>query len=168
MDGGWHTTDTIDFLVVLSGEFTLTLDDGVETNLRPGDTVVQNGTRHRGSNRGAVPAAIAITLALGSRRLQLRCCMVGRAMGHRRGEKQGGTGTPLRLTGVLRPVLSKPCKRAELQTRRCQALRTSVRREAAVDRPGDAEHEAGARAAQPEHRRGDRVGAAWTIDRLLA
>jgi mannose-6-phosphate isomerase-like protein (cupin superfamily) len=56
---GMHTTDTIDFLVVLSGEITLELDDGAEKVLRPGDTVVQNGTRHRWTNRGKVPAVLA-------------------------------------------------------------------------------------------------------------
>jgi quercetin dioxygenase-like cupin family protein len=56
---GMHTTDTIDFGVVLSGEFALELDDGAETTLRPGDTVVQNGTRHRWTNRGKDPAVLA-------------------------------------------------------------------------------------------------------------
>ena len=37
---GMHTTDTIDFEVVLSGELILELDDGAEKVLRPGDTVV--------------------------------------------------------------------------------------------------------------------------------
>jgi hypothetical protein len=49
---GMHTTDTIDFEVVLSGEVILELDDGVETVLRPGNTVVQNGTRHRWGQPG--------------------------------------------------------------------------------------------------------------------
>jgi len=57
-----HTTDTIDFEVVLSGEVVLELDDGVEKVLRVGDTVVQNGTRHRWSNRGSVPAVLAVIL----------------------------------------------------------------------------------------------------------
>ena len=57
---GMHTTDTIDFEVVLSGELILELDDGVETVLRPGDTVVQNGTRHRWGNRGTEPAVMAV------------------------------------------------------------------------------------------------------------
>ena len=57
---GMHTTDTIDFEVVLSGEVILELDDGVEKVLRPGDTVVQNGTRHRWSNRGTQPAVMAL------------------------------------------------------------------------------------------------------------
>jgi mannose-6-phosphate isomerase-like protein (cupin superfamily) len=57
---GMHTTDTIDFEVVLSGEVILELDDGVEKVLRPGDTVVQNGTRHRWANRGHQPAVVAV------------------------------------------------------------------------------------------------------------
>lgn len=59
---GMHTTDTIDFGVVLSGEFTLELDDGAEKILRPGDTVVQNGTRHRWINRGKDPAVLAVLI----------------------------------------------------------------------------------------------------------
>ena len=59
---GMHTTDTIDFEVVLSGEVILELDNGAEKVLRPGDTVVQNGTRHRWSNRGSEPAVLAVIL----------------------------------------------------------------------------------------------------------
>jgi hypothetical protein len=59
-DPGMHTTSTIDFEVVLSGEVVLELDDGAEVTLRPGDTVVQNGTRHRWHNRGAEPATLAV------------------------------------------------------------------------------------------------------------
>jgi mannose-6-phosphate isomerase-like protein (cupin superfamily) len=59
---GMHTTDTIDFGVVLSGEIVLEVDDGTETTLHPGDTVVQNGTRHRWTNRGQDPAVLAAVL----------------------------------------------------------------------------------------------------------
>jgi len=59
---GMHTSDTIDFEVVLAGEVILELDDGVETMLRPGDTVVKNGTRHRWGNRGTEPAVLAVFL----------------------------------------------------------------------------------------------------------
>jgi quercetin dioxygenase-like cupin family protein len=55
-----HTTDTIDFEVVLSGSVTLELDDGAEVNLRQGDTVVQNGTRHRWKNTGTEPCVMAV------------------------------------------------------------------------------------------------------------
>jgi hypothetical protein len=44
---GMHTTDTIDYGVVVRGEMTLELDDGQKVHLRQGDCVVQNGTRHR-------------------------------------------------------------------------------------------------------------------------
>lgn len=59
-DPGMHTTATVDFEVVLSGEVVLELDDGATVHLRAGDTVVQNGTRHRWSNPGAVPAVLAV------------------------------------------------------------------------------------------------------------
>jgi quercetin dioxygenase-like cupin family protein len=59
---GMHTTDTVDFEVVLSGEVVLELDDGAEKVLRPGDAVVQNGTRHRWGNRGTEPAVLALVL----------------------------------------------------------------------------------------------------------
>jgi len=52
----------IDFEVVLSGEVILELDDGVEKVLGPGDTVVQNGTRHRWGNRGTEPAVVVVFL----------------------------------------------------------------------------------------------------------
>jgi quercetin dioxygenase-like cupin family protein len=57
---GMHTTRTIDFEVVLSGEVVLELDDGATVHLHPGDTVVQNGTRHRWSNPGREPATLAV------------------------------------------------------------------------------------------------------------
>ena len=57
---GMHTTDTIDFEVVLDGTIVLELDDGAEVTLHPGDTVVQNGTRHRWKNPGDKPALLAL------------------------------------------------------------------------------------------------------------
>jgi mannose-6-phosphate isomerase-like protein (cupin superfamily) len=59
---GMHTTATIDYGVVISGEAVLELDDRQKVTLRPGDVYVQNGTRHRWSNEGDVPAVIAVTL----------------------------------------------------------------------------------------------------------
>jgi quercetin dioxygenase-like cupin family protein len=58
---GMHTTATIDYGVVLSGQAVLELDDGVVVTLNPGDTYIQNGTRHRWSNPGDAPAVIAVT-----------------------------------------------------------------------------------------------------------
>jgi mannose-6-phosphate isomerase-like protein (cupin superfamily) len=65
---GMHTTDTIDFEVVLSGEVVLELDEGAEKVLGPGDTVVQNGTRHRWDNRGTQPVVIAVFMVGAHRR----------------------------------------------------------------------------------------------------
>jgi hypothetical protein len=56
---GMHTTDTVDCIVVLSGEVWLELDDGAEVHLRPGDTVVQNGTRHAWRNKSDQPCVLA-------------------------------------------------------------------------------------------------------------
>ena len=47
---GMHTSDTIDYGIVVRGEITLELDDGQKVHLRQGDCVVQNGTRHRWRN----------------------------------------------------------------------------------------------------------------------
>lgn len=43
---GMHTTDSVDYGIVLSGRIGLELDDGATVELEPGDVVVQNGTRH--------------------------------------------------------------------------------------------------------------------------
>jgi mannose-6-phosphate isomerase-like protein (cupin superfamily) len=59
-DPGMHTTDTIDFEVVLEGTVVLELDNGAEVTLHAGDTVVQNGTRHRWRNPGDSPARLAL------------------------------------------------------------------------------------------------------------
>lgn len=57
---GMHTTDTVDCGIVLAGELVLELDDGAQRVLRAGDTLVQNGTRHRWLNQGREPAVLAL------------------------------------------------------------------------------------------------------------
>lgn len=59
---GMHTTDTVDFDLVVSGEVWLELDDGAEVRLGPGDCVVQNGTRHRWRNKTSEPCVLAVAL----------------------------------------------------------------------------------------------------------
>lgn len=59
---GMHTTDTVDFNVVLSGEVWLELDNGAEVHLKTGDCVVQNGTRHAWRNKSSEPCVLAVTL----------------------------------------------------------------------------------------------------------
>jgi mannose-6-phosphate isomerase-like protein (cupin superfamily) len=53
-----HSTDSVDFGVLLSGEVWLELDDGAEVHLKAGDTFIQNGTRHCWHNRGDTPAVL--------------------------------------------------------------------------------------------------------------
>lgn len=45
-----HRTSSIDYGIVLSGRLVLELDDGAETELGPGDVVIQRGTMHRWRN----------------------------------------------------------------------------------------------------------------------
>jgi mannose-6-phosphate isomerase-like protein (cupin superfamily) len=51
---GFHTTATVDYVMVLDGEVSLELDTG-EVTLGPGDCVVQRGTRHAWRNRSGRP-----------------------------------------------------------------------------------------------------------------
>lgn len=64
---GMHTTDTVDFEYVISGEIWLELDDGAEVLLKSGDTVVQNGTRHAWRNKSTEPCRMVVIL-LGANR----------------------------------------------------------------------------------------------------
>jgi hypothetical protein len=60
---GMHTTDTIDYVVVLDGEVWLELDDGKEVLLKKHDVIIQNGTRHAWRNktdRGVTLAAVLV------------------------------------------------------------------------------------------------------------
>jgi len=64
---GMHTTDTVDYGVVVRGEMTLELDDGQIVHLRQGDCIVQNGTRHRWRNPGTEPCLMAFVSVAGKR-----------------------------------------------------------------------------------------------------
>lgn len=65
---GMHTSDTIDFEYVLTGEVWLELDDGQEVHLRAGDTLVQNGTRHAWRNKSSEPCCVVFFLIGAHRR----------------------------------------------------------------------------------------------------
>jgi mannose-6-phosphate isomerase-like protein (cupin superfamily) len=56
-----HTTRSVDFAVVMSGEIDMILDSG-EVHLEAGDTFVQQGTAHGYINRGSEPCRIAFVL----------------------------------------------------------------------------------------------------------
>jgi mannose-6-phosphate isomerase-like protein (cupin superfamily) len=59
---GFHSTETVDVVFVVSGEPTLELDDGILVDLHPGDIVVQNGTRHAWRNRSDRLCRIAVAV----------------------------------------------------------------------------------------------------------
>jgi mannose-6-phosphate isomerase-like protein (cupin superfamily) len=59
---GMHTTETIDFEYVISGRVVLELDDGATATLGPGDTVVQNGTRHAWRNPFDEPCRMVVVI----------------------------------------------------------------------------------------------------------
>ena len=67
---GMHTSDTVDYAVVVRGEMTLELDDGQKVHLRQGDCVVQNGTRHRWRNPLPEPCLMAFVSVGGKRTVE--------------------------------------------------------------------------------------------------
>ena len=64
---GMHTTDTVDYGIVLDGEVWLELDDGEQVHLKVHDVIVQNGTRHARRNKGDKPVKIAF-VTIGAKR----------------------------------------------------------------------------------------------------
>jgi mannose-6-phosphate isomerase-like protein (cupin superfamily) len=64
---GMHTTDTVDYGIVLEGEVWLEVDDGKQVHLKAHDVVVQNGTRHAWRNKTDKPVKIAFVL-IGAKR----------------------------------------------------------------------------------------------------
>ncbi len=66
-DFGMHTTDTIDYDIILSGELWMELDDGAEVHLKPFDCVVQNGTRHAWRNRSS-KNCVMLSVLIGAKR----------------------------------------------------------------------------------------------------
>jgi quercetin dioxygenase-like cupin family protein len=59
---GMHTTDSVDYGIMLDGELWVEVDGGEARQVRAGDIVIQNGTRHAWRNRTQSPATIAFVL----------------------------------------------------------------------------------------------------------
>jgi quercetin dioxygenase-like cupin family protein len=59
--GRMHRTETIDYVVVISGEIDMDMDDST-VHLKAGDVMVQRGTNHAWVNRGNAPARLAFVL----------------------------------------------------------------------------------------------------------
>ena len=60
-DAGMHRTRTIDYVLILSGEIDMLMDDS-EVHLKAGDVVVQRATNHAWVNRGDKPCKVAFIL----------------------------------------------------------------------------------------------------------
>ena len=63
-----HSTDTVDYAMVVAGEIWLALEDGAEMHLTLGDCVVQNGTRHAWYNRKPEPCVMVATMVAAERK----------------------------------------------------------------------------------------------------
>jgi len=56
-----HRTETVDYVICLSGEIDMDMDQST-VRLRAGDVMVQRGTNHAWANRGSRPARLAFVL----------------------------------------------------------------------------------------------------------
>jgi quercetin dioxygenase-like cupin family protein len=59
--GRMHRTETLDYVIVMSGEIDMDLDDS-SVHLKAGDVLIQNGTNHSWVNRGTEPCRVAFVL----------------------------------------------------------------------------------------------------------
>jgi uncharacterized cupin superfamily protein len=57
-----HRTETLDYVVILSGEIDLELDGDEVVHLKAGDVVIQRGGMHTWVNKGTAPAVMAAIL----------------------------------------------------------------------------------------------------------
>ena len=55
-------TDSVDYIVVMSGEIDMELESGEEVHLKAGEVMVQRGTVHNWINRGTESCVLAVIL----------------------------------------------------------------------------------------------------------
>ena len=60
--GMMHRTDTLDYVVCLSGEIDMELDDGASVHMNAGDVMVQQGTNHSWVNNGQTTCRLGFVL----------------------------------------------------------------------------------------------------------
>ena len=61
-EGHLHRTDTVDYVVCVSGQIDMFLDDTRFITLRAGDVLIQRGTLHAWTNRSDQPCRLAVVL----------------------------------------------------------------------------------------------------------
>jgi quercetin dioxygenase-like cupin family protein len=59
---GLHRTDTVDYVICISGRIDMFLDDTEFVTVRAGDVVIQRGTDHAWVNRSSAPCRLAVVL----------------------------------------------------------------------------------------------------------
>lgn len=62
LDPAMHSTPTLDYGIVLSGDVWMELEGGDTVHLQPGDCVIQQGTRHAWRNRSDGPCVMAFIM----------------------------------------------------------------------------------------------------------
>lgn len=66
--GRMHRTDTVDYIVCLTGEIDMELDDGHEVHMKAGDVMIQQATNHSWINRGTETCRIVFVLLDGKKK----------------------------------------------------------------------------------------------------
>ena len=59
---GLHRTDTVDYVICVSGQIDMFLDESRFVTLRAGDVLIQRGTYHAWVNRSDKPCRLAVVL----------------------------------------------------------------------------------------------------------
>ena len=57
-----HRTDTVDYVICLSGEIDMFVDESQFVTLRAGEVLIQRGTNHAWANRSDKPCRLAVIL----------------------------------------------------------------------------------------------------------
>jgi quercetin dioxygenase-like cupin family protein len=60
--GHLHRTDTVDYVICLTGQIDMFLDEARFITLHAGDVLIQRGTNHAWTNRSDKPCRLAVVL----------------------------------------------------------------------------------------------------------
>ncbi len=103
-----HKTDTVDYIIVMSGEIYAVVEEG-EVLLKPGDVFIQRGTNHSWSVRGDVPCIIAAVLvsaaAVGKRQAPARKAPAAKKL-------SGGARKVVAAKSAARPAAKSSAKKS--------------------------------------------------------
>jgi quercetin dioxygenase-like cupin family protein len=60
--GQMHRTETVDYVIAISGKIDMTMDGEEKVTLNPGDILIQRGTNHQWNNPYDEPSRVAFVL----------------------------------------------------------------------------------------------------------